>query len=449
MNLEQAMNLIDNFNSISVFDANGKYIYVNRKFTEFMHKTIDDLRGTYVWDVIPDTKVREVLKHRKPIIASPIKVNGIDSFCSYYPLYTKDGTFDGVMVSVVFSGIEAAMKFANIARDLEVELDRLKIQSNATAHYSINNIIGQSKAIIRLKDSIVAASRTPSTVLIEGETGTGKELVAHSIHNLSKRSNQNFVPVNCSAIPSNLMESEFFGYEAGAFTGAKKNGKPGKFELADHGTLFLDEIHQMPFDMQPKILRVLQEREVERIGALKAIPVDARIISATNVPLEQLVAEERFRQDLYYRLNVIRIKVPPLRERREDIPGIARNIVYKLNYTLGLDIPDIQPEVYEMMQHYDWPGNVRELQNMVESAMNRAYNEPLRAEHFETLQHLLHTQPQIHVSAPDLKTRTIDNEYQTILNALEQNHYNKQKTAAALGISRSTLYQKLNKYKDL
>ena len=244
------------------------------------------------------------------------------------------------------------------------------------------------------------------------------------------------------------MESEFFGYEAGAFTGAKKGGKPGKFELADQGTLFLDEIHQMPFDMQPKILRVLQEREVERIGALTAIPFDTRIISATNVPLEQLVEKEQFRQDLYYRLNVIRIHVPPLRDRKEDIPLIARNILYKLNYTLGLDIPDIQPEVYEMLQCYDWPGNVRELQNMVESAMNRAYNEPLRPEHFETLQHMLHTQPQIHLFAPDLKTRTIDNEYQVIMDALEQNHYNKQKTAAALGISRSTLYQKLKKYEN-
>lgn len=448
MNLEQAMNLIDNFNAISVFDPDGKYIYVNRKFTEFMHKTIDELKGTYVWDFVPGTKVREVLEHRKPIIASPIKVNGIDSFCSYYPLYTKDGAFDGVMVSVVFSGIEAAMKFANIARDLEVELDRLKMKTNVPVTYSINNIIGQSKAIIRLKDSIVAASRTPSTVLIEGETGTGKELVAHSIHNLSKRCNQNFIAVNCSAIPANLMESEFFGYEAGAFTGAKKGGKPGKFELADQGTLFLDEIHQMPFDMQPKILRVLQEREVERIGALTAIPFDTRIISATNVPLEQLVEKEQFRQDLYYRLNVIRIHVPPLRDRKEDIPLIARNILYKLNYTLGLDIPDIQPEVYEMLQCYDWPGNVRELQNMVESAMNRAYNEPLRPEHFETLQHMLHTQPQIHIFAPDLKTRTIDNEYQVIMDALEQNHYNKQKTAAALGISRSTLYQKLKKYEN-
>lgn len=449
MTLEQAMNLIDNFNSISVFDPDGKYVYVNQKFTEFMHKTIDDLKDTYVWDLVPDTKVPEVLKNRQPIIASPIKVNGIDSFCSYYPLYTKDGTFDGVMVSVVFSGIEAAIKFANIARDLKQELDHLKMQADTSANYSINNIMGQSKAIIRLKDSIVAASRTPSTVLIEGETGTGKELVAHSIHNLSKRNHQNFIAVNCSAIPSNLMESEFFGYEAGAFTGAKKNGKPGKFELADHGTLFLDEIHQMPFDMQPKILRVLQEREVERIGALKTIPIDTRIISATNVPLERLVEEERFRQDLFYRLNVIRIKVPPLRERKEDIPIIARNIVYKLNYTLGLDIPDIHPEVYELMQDYDWPGNVRELQNMVESAMNRAYNEPLRAKHFETLQHMLLTQPKVHISASDLKTRTIDNEYQTIMNALEQNHYNKQKTAAALGISRSTLYQKLKKYKEI
>ena len=214
--------------------------------------------------------------------------------------------------------------------------------------YGIDNIIGISEAVQGLKMEILSAARTSSSVLIEGETAVGKELVAHAIHSLSNRHAGSFVRVNCSAIPENLMESEFFGYESGAFTGAQKGGKAGKFERATGGSLFLDEIGELPLYMQPKFLRMLQEQEIERVGGSQLIPIDTRIIAATNVSLEELVQKRLFREDLYYRLNVVRIRVPPLRERKEDIPLLVEDVINRLNIRLGLEITGVDQEVYDM-----------------------------------------------------------------------------------------------------
>lgn len=236
--------------------------------------------------------------------------------------------------------------------------------------FSIDNIAGSSKAIEKTKSLIKTVSKSSSTVLITGESGTGKELCARAVHSESLRRSGPFIPINCSAIPENLLESELFGYEEGAFTGASKGGKRGKFEQANHGTIFLDEIGDMPMGLQSKILRVLQEKSITPIGSNKIIPLDVRIVTATNKDLPELIEENLFREDLYYRINVIPIHMPSLRERIEDIPIISNDFLRKHSINMGKDIIGFEYSTMETMMKYNWPGNVRELQNAVEYACN-------------------------------------------------------------------------------
>jgi transcriptional regulator with PAS, ATPase and Fis domain len=238
------------------------------------------------------------------------------------------------------------------------------------------DIIGETPAMLWVKKLARRASRTSSTLLITGESGTGKEIVAQAIHTRSVRREAPFISVNCGAIPENLLESELFGYVDGAFTGAKKGGKPGKFELANGGTILLDEIGDMPLSMQVKLLRVLQERAVWRIGAMAPTMLDVRVMASTNRDLRQLVADKTFRQDLYYRLNVLEIPLPPLRERLADLPMLAETLIQRINARIGSDATGIQPECLEVLMGHQWPGNVRELENLLEQAVNWS-EEPL------------------------------------------------------------------------
>ncbi len=239
---------------------------------------------------------------------------------------------------------------------------------------SLNDIYGNSEAIKKLKENILKIADTSSTVLITGESGTGKELVARSLHSHSNRKNKPFVVINCSAIPDSLLESELFGYVKGAFTGANNNGRIGKFELANTGVIFLDEIGDMPLYLQAKILRVIQEKKIERIGSNKSIDLDIKIIAATNVNLEEKIKEQKFRSDLYYRLNVIPFKLLPLRERKEDILPIIEKLIKKYNRISGKNIISIDDEVKQAFLSYDWPGNVRELENVIELMFNISGN---------------------------------------------------------------------------
>jgi len=231
-----------------------------------------------------------------------------------------------------------------------------------------SEIVGQSSALRRVLEDVETVASTDSTVLIHGETGTGKELIAHAIHNLSLRNSKPFVKLNCAAIPSGLLESEMFGHERGAFTGAVSQ-RVGRFELANRGTMFLDEIGEVPLELQPKLLRVLQEREFERLGSTKTLHTDARLIAATNRDLKALVAEQKFRADLYYRLNVFPLRVPTLRERAEDIPLLVRHFVQKFSRQMSKAIDTIPPATMTTLVEYPWPGNVRELQNVIERAV--------------------------------------------------------------------------------
>ncbi|MCM3764779.1 sigma-54-dependent Fis family transcriptional regulator [Neobacillus niacini] len=303
------------------------------------------------------------------------------------------------------------------------------------------------------KHEAAIAAKSLSNVLITGESGTGKELIAEGIHQLSERKGA-FIKINCGAIPEELLESEFFGYADGAFTGAKKGGKPGKFELADNGTLFLDEIGDMPLTLQVKLLRVLQDQEFERIGATKTTKVNVRMVAATNKDLAELVRNGEFREDLYYRIHVIHLHIPPLRERLDDIPLLCSHFIHKFNKKTNKKITGVSQDVLNWLQQYHWPGNIRQLENVLERAFHYSPSNWIDMEHLPSSLTLLHspepmpTPPKGFEQNPILNRRNSINqtEKQLILQALIKSKGNRTKAAEILGISRTSLYQKMKKY---
>lgn len=310
-------------------------------------------------------------------------------------------------------------------------------------------IIGQSKKIKHVINVVNRVADNPSTVLITGESGTGKELVARLIHERSSRHNQHFAVINCAAIPAELLESEMFGYEAGAFTNAVKN-KPGRMELADKGTLFLDEIGELPMQMQPKLLRALQEGSFMRVGGLKTTHVDVRLIAATNQDLRTLVQQGRFREDLFYRLNVVPIFIPPLRERKEDIPILAAHMVEKFNRRLHKHIREISPEALNTLARYNWPGNIRELENLVERLLLFADSDIVGIDDLpddffqdgpaQPVGPIAIGQLPLREAVRDVAVR-VEREY--IMAALRRTNYNVTKAAKLLMISRKTMQNKM------
>lgn len=314
--------------------------------------------------------------------------------------------------------------------------------STHEANYTIRDILGVSKEIEKTREraEIIAASH--STVLIRGESGTGKEMLARAIHNLSPLNAGPFVALNCSAIPETLLESELFGYEEGAFTGARKGGKLGKVELANNGTLFLDEIGDMPLFLQAKMLRVLQERQVERVGAMQPTPVNVRILAATHRNLEEMIAQGEFRTDLYYRINVIPIVIPPLRERKEDIEILLNHFIQVYNQLLNKSVQKVSQEFKERLYQYTWPGNVRELQNVMEYTMNLAEGSTLTE---ELLPSKLFSSPKEESSLYNLES--LESEViRRCLNEYGMTVQGKERAAHALGIGIATLYRKIARY---
>jgi transcriptional regulator with PAS, ATPase and Fis domain len=307
----------------------------------------------------------------------------------------------------------------------------------------------------------IKASKSISNVLILGESGTGKELIAQSIHNASSRRNEPFIAINCGALPKGLIESELFGYEGGSFTGANKEGKPGKFELADGGTMFLDEIGDMPLDTQVSILRVLQNKEIVRIGGSKSKPIDIRVIAATNKNLLQSIQDNSFREELYYRLNVFTINVPSLRERKRDILTLAEHFISYYNRALNKNVVKINEDVIDVFNKYSWPGNIRELENIIERAINIVESDTITIKDlpFE-LQKLvgdnsnkdtIDNKDNISLNnkdniQADMTDKKMNLEKDELIKSLIINNGNVIKSAQQLGISRRTLYRKLDKY---
>jgi putative PEP-CTERM system response regulator len=354
----------------------------------------------------------------------------------------KNGAYDYFSKPFDLEEMRVVLKRALYRQDLEHKIQRLRLQLEE--RYNFASIVGKSEPMRQIFEVIGILSQANCTVLLRGESGTGKELVARAIHYNSQRAGNPFVPVNCAAIPESLLESELFGYEKGAFTGAITR-KPGKFELASGGTIFLDEIADMSLAMQAKILRVIQERTFERLGGTRPTKVDARLIAATNKDLEELMRKEAFREDLYYRLNVVSIYLPALRERKEDIPLLVSHFLRKYIRVDDKNAKVISSQALKFLMDYDWPGNVRELENVIERAVVLGRGDILlpRDLSLKVLEKPL--KPEVTSSSMDISLA--EAEKKLLKDTLKLTHWNQTKAAKILGIHRNTLRRKIKRLK--
>jgi transcriptional regulator with PAS, ATPase and Fis domain len=436
------LSILDNpFEGILAIDDKGIIIYANSFFLNMLHMKEGDVLGKKVWNTLPACHLYDTVLQGYSQWGENLKIGGRDFLIVRFPI-KQDGKVIGAVVKTIFPDMTTAKGIANRV------MNPVKVEEPRRSMYTCMDIIGGTPPMLVAMKLARKAARTDSTLLITGESGTGKEVFAQAVHTRSIRRDRPFIMVNCAAIPDNLLESELFGFVDGAFTGATKGGKPGKFELAEGGTIFLDEIGDMSLPMQAKLLRVLQEKEVDRIGSTKSIPLDVRITAATNQDLQKLVRESRFREDLYYRLKVLEIKIPPLREHREDIAILADYLIRRINKRVGTDIQSIKPESMQLMMSYDWPGNVRELENMLEQAINQSEEDQVDLAGLIAPNDGQYQE----VRAPKarqegLRKSVNQKERDLILNALTRAGGNKAAAARILNIQRSVLYKKMARLK--
>ncbi|MDQ7784979.1 MAG: sigma 54-interacting transcriptional regulator [Desulfomonilaceae bacterium] len=439
--------IVDNiFNGVMITDAQGYVIHFNSPYGRFLGVDPKEQIGRHCTEVIENTRMHIVAETGEPEINRTHRIRGQDMVVQRIPI-KKDGKVIAVFGQVMFTDVRDVGKLAKKLSILEskVEFYERELISLRSTRYTLDSIVGVSDSLKSLKSEArkAAAGRLP--VLISGESGTGKELFAQGIHHASPRRFHPFVRINCAAIPKDLLESELFGYEQGAFTGASSGGKPGKIEMAHRGTLFLDEIADLPLEMQPKLLRVLEERELERVGGTRMINVDFRLIAATNQNLEQMLLEGRFRKDLYYRLSVIPLHIPPLRERQEDIAPLARHILERISQDAYGRSFHIHQQTEEILRNYPWPGNARELNNVCEGIAFSLEGDVIYPHH---LPFQLYRTPRTPVeSAPySLEKARERAEKEAIGMALCATGNNKAAAASLLGIHRTLLYKKMKRY---
>jgi transcriptional regulator with PAS, ATPase and Fis domain len=438
--------ILDNiYNGVMITDPDGKIIFFSKTYGNFLGIDPQGTIGKDCTEVIENTRMDIVAKTKIPEVNLPHRIMGQDMVVQRIPI-EMNGELVAVYGQVMFKDVRDVQALARKLNILEskVELYEKELESLRSSKYTLNHIVGKSEKIVELKRLAFKAAQTNAPVLLIGESGTGKELFAHAIHYASERRPRPFIRLNCAAIPKDLLEAELFGYEPGAFTGAGSKAKPGKFELAHHGSIFLDEISDLPWEMQPKLLRVLEEKEMERLGGTRLTKSDFRLIAATNENLERYVEEGKFRKDLYYRLNVIPIQIPPLRERKEDIPVIADHLIQTLNKDLGTNVIKIFPEVLNIFENYDWPGNVRELANILERILYSIDGDTIQMKHLPIfLQSLSTASTKLQ---PTLLKRLKENmEKEALLHAIRISNDNKNKAARLLGIHRTALYKKMKK----
>ncbi|MFE4240621.1 sigma-54 interaction domain-containing protein [Peribacillus butanolivorans] len=439
--MENVKNVKRNWGSIEV-DENGIVIGASADFYEHFTIIPTDLIGESIAKVI-HTSTNNSLKNPDKKHVFPGVISGHS--CFIRTIRKESITIYNVIIR------QEELEYADLVYYAN-SLDRHKAKKKAgiQSRYGFEEIVGKSQAIERIKELAARIATSSSTVLLTGETGTGKELFAQAIHGLSTRKSHPFVPVNCAAIPDELFESEIFGYEAGAFSGAKKEGKPGKIELAQNGTLFLDEISELPYQAQGKLLRVLQEREVERLGGTGSKNVDIRIIAATNRDLKTLIQEGKFRQDLYYRLYVFELKIPSLRERPEDILPLAYYFIDYFNNKLGCNVREIEPKLQEWLSNYSWPGNVREFKAIIERGMNIVEGRTLTLDslYFTPNLTLQDEVEELGISYSSSLDEVVGKaEISAIQRALTESDGDRSLAAQKLKIHIASLYRKIAKYK--
>jgi transcriptional regulator with PAS, ATPase and Fis domain len=443
---------------VVIVDHQAKIFFINRPYARFLGVKAEDVKGKKVTDVIENTRMHITVQTGQAERLSFQKILGSNMIASRFPIVDQ-GEVIGAVGTVIFHDthewkqINSHIKALLAEQDFQYQKSIASDKVNTGANFHLNDIIGDSQVMKSLSAKVTQVASGDVTVLIRGESGTGKELYAHAIHQLSDRAEFPFIKVNCAAIPENLLESELFGYEEGAFTGAKKGGKPGKFQLANGGTLFLDEIGDLPLLMQAKLLRVLQDREVESVGGIGSTPLNIRLITATHRPLESLIESGDFREDLYYRINVVAIDLPPLRERREDIAKLADFFLQKLSRRTGRRAPKLTVQALTAMLAYNWPGNIRELENVMEAAFYTSHDRkiplsllPTQVSQTENLSPPNHAPLGITPPTGSLKDQLNVAERNIIKTALIECGDNRTKAAKQLGISKSTFYEKLDKH---
>lgn len=412
-------------------DRNGKIIQINHQAHDLLeippHQTVENFKHFIPFG---NTYINEILSSGKAIYGESLSLNTFAGKSKKYmvnitPLKKQDSIEGYVII-------------------LHKMHDVVRVVNRPKNVVTFDTLIGQEKNYIASVEQAKMASKSNSTILLMGESGVGKDLFAQAIHNNSSRKRETFFALNCGALPRELISSELFGYEEGAFTGARKGGNPGKFELADKGTLFLDEIGEMPLDLQASLLRVLEERTVIRLGGREFVPVDVRIICATNKDLMEEMKQNNFRQDLYFRIGVITIHIPPLRERKGDIPLLAEHFLNNIGMKLGKTIKNIDPKVMDVFINHSWPGNIRELSNVIERAINMAQGDTITMD-------LLPPALTNEISSDNISvwenSPTKDSvEEQLIRSYLIKFNNNKTEVAKALNISRSCLYRRMSKF---
>ncbi|MBI5108748.1 MAG: sigma 54-interacting transcriptional regulator [Rhodocyclales bacterium] len=428
-----------------IVDRQARIVWMNERYPKRLGVANPAAAiGQPVESILPNSLMREVVDTGRPIMLD-IMDFGVESFVVVrLPLRDKDGTVIGGIGLMLLDDARSLAPLVSRFNRLKLDYadSQRRLAEARRAKYTLSSIIGASAACVAFKQQARRAARTRAPVLIQGETGTGKELLAQAIHNASLRADKPFVAVNIAAIPETLLESEFFGTAPGAFTGAERKGREGKFKLADGGTLFLDEIGDMSAALQAKLLRVLQEGEFEALGSNRLVPIDVRILAATSRDLQAEVDAGRFRTDLYYRLNVVTLSIPPLRERLADLPLLCEHMLETLCHKLGLPLRDIAADALQRLHQHGWPGNIRELQNVLERALMMSDGEVLARADIDAVL------PAAKAAAPapaslSLAEAIAEAERHSIRKALAACGGNKARAAAELGISRTSLYEKI------
>ncbi|MBU4276121.1 MAG: sigma 54-interacting transcriptional regulator [Proteobacteria bacterium] len=432
------------YQGVIVIDEKGLVRYFNRAMEDISGLKREEIIGKHVKSYSRMTRLHKVLASGNAELG--IKCQQWDNVILNRIPIRREGRIIGVVGLFLFKEKELYDLVDNLKRiQKKVKKYEQQIRDIFAADYELDDIVGESETLRDCKELVRRVANCGSTVLITGESGTGKEMFAHAIHNLSDRKRKAFVKVNCASIPSELIEAELFGYEPGAFTGAGRKTKMGKFQLADGGTLFLDEVGDMPLDMQAKVLRVLQSKEVERLGGNRSYKMDFRVIAATNKNLLLAIEERKFRVDLYYRLNVMPLYISPLRERPEDLEPLVSFFLHRECRRLGVPTKEFSPQSLRLLQAHAWPGNVRELMNAVTYAVSNSNGGSVNPQHLppQMLRSVSTPRPEVNGTA-SLNQLANQSERVAIVSALAQTGGNKSKAAKLLKIHRSTLYKKMD-----